>query len=390
MAGGENHSESESDSIASKSGNVGESIVYYKCHPKSVAKTVYCISCHAIQHRSCAERSAVNFVSETAINCCGGNVDKCDKDKERLEMQVELLNRLIDEMRDKNEVLKLNNGLLLQRIQYLEESRNVKKNVNKQVAKFNSEQKSLLSTSGSSRYTGDKERQQYTSSTYSEVVQTPLSPMELGARGPQNVRGIRDKTAEEPACHVDAASNVRTVDQGGVSLTERRNRNHNNENNESVVVVSGNGSQNVPCSSEVYSKGYPDRYQKDADGFTIPRRQRRKLKKRLGTDEQSCDGEEGFTGGDRKVWLYIYRVKRHVMPQMIVDYIMKKPGFESVLVDARELPSDPSKLKCFVVTAPLKFKDEMYQSSFWPQNVGIKRFKFELHREFLQSGADFL
>lgn len=128
----------------------------------------------------------------------------------------------------------------------------------------------------------------------------------------------------------------------------------------------------------------------DADGFIIPRKRWHSQKKRLGTSEQPTADEGAFTGADRKVWLYIYRVMRHVTAEKIMDYIKEKPTFNSVPVQVRELPSEYNKLKCFVVTAPLKYKDQMYESSFWPQNVGIKRFKFDKHREFLQTGGDFL
>lgn len=84
------------------------------------------------------------------------------------------------------------------------------------------------------------------------------------------------------------------------------------------------------------------------------------LQKRFGTFEQSPEEDAtGFTGGDRKVWLYINRVSQHVTPSVIEKYIKNKPGFESVEVIAREIPSMKGKLKRFVVTAPLYKKDQM-------------------------------
>lgn len=337
------------------------------------------------------------FVSETAVNCCAGNkMCKDGKDTEKLEMQVELLNRLIDEMRDKNEVLKINNGLLLQRIQYLEEMGNVRKSVNKQPVRSGDETKDLLSsssTSGLSQSTR-REKQKSVNSTYSGIVQTSQASVGQEVRNvrmQRNNTGIRDNAVGAATGRLDDASNVGVVSRAGFGSTRStEGRNGGVNTGSSNDVNNGSERQNSESQVHPHPSENDDRHLKDAEGFSIPRRQRHRMKKRLGTDKQECDGK-GFTGGDRKVWLYIYRVKRHVVPQMIVDYIVKKPGFESLLVSARELPSDPDKLKCFVVTAPLKFKDEMYQGSFWPQNVGIKRFKFEKHREFLQSaGADFL
>lgn len=128
-----------------------------------------------------------------------------------------------------------------------------------------------------------------------------------------------------------------------------------------------------------------------SDDFGYQRGQRRRMKKRLGTCEQPGDeGAAGFSGGERRVWLYIYRVNRQTTSEMIENYIRSKPDFGDVPVKARELPTDEGRLKCFVVVAPLTYKDTMYKSNFWPVNVGIRRFDFERHRDFLQENRDFL
>lgn len=91
------------------------------------------------------------------------------------------------------------------------------------------------------------------------------------------------------------------------------------------------------------------------------------------------------------VWLYVYRVKRECKEGDIVNYIKKHVGFNDVPITVRELPSEQNKLKCFVVTAPIQKKDQMYDPEFWPRFVGVKRFDFKKHKTFLESSAgDFL
>ena len=59
--------------------------------------------------------------------------------------------------------------------------------------------------------------------------------------------------------------------------------------------------------------------------FIQKRHQRRSTKKRLGNGLVSEEQKHnGFSGEDRKVWLYINRVKRHVTTDMIVEFIKKR------------------------------------------------------------------
>lgn len=85
------------------------------------------------------------------------------------------------------------------------------------------------------------------------------------------------------------------------------------------------------------------------------------MKKQLGTGEIiNEDNKNGFTGTERKVWLYVYRVKLHVTAEMVKEHIKKQPNFDNEKVEVKELPSKSDHQKSFVVTAPLRRKDEMY------------------------------
>ena len=131
-------------------------------------------------------------------------------------------------------------------------------------------------------------------------------------------------------------------------------------------------------------------HKEDHDGFQSQKRQGRTVNKRIGT--ATVNGNDtGFAGEERRVWLYIYRVKPHVNAEMIKKFITKKSDYEHLPIEVRQLSSMTNRSKWFVVTAPLSRKDEMYNTDFWPMGVGIKRFDFFKHRDYLQeSGADFL
>ena len=101
--------------------------------------------------------------------------------------------------------------------------------------------------------------------------------------------------------------------------------------------------------------------------------------KRLGTGKPQDDT---FTGANRMVWLYLYRIKS-ASEERIRQFISNKEGFKNVTIQIKEIPGDPNRLKRFMLGAPIEKKDDLYNTEFWPANVGIKRFNFHRHQEFL-------
>ena len=112
-----------------------------------------------------------------------------------------------------------------------------------------------------------------------------------------------------------------------------------------------------------------------------------KISKTLGTSNETSNG---FRGVEKRLWIYIYRVRRDVETQIINDYIKKKQGYETANIQVKELPTEPTKNKCFLVVAPFEKKDELYSPSFWPKDVGIKRYDFKKQMNYNQTQTAFL
>jgi len=100
--------------------------------------------------------------------------------------------------------------------------------------------------------------------------------------------------------------------------------------------------------------------------------------KTLGTSEAS----NNFMGVQKKVWIYLYRVQRSVSSAQVQEFVTKKPGYESLSIQVTELPTDETKNKCFLVTAPFSQKEDMYSPTFWPRDVGIKRYDFRIQANY--------
>lgn len=105
---------------------------------------------------------------------------------------------------------------------------------------------------------------------------------------------------------------------------------------------------------------------------------KQKKTKRLGTG--NSEGMEEFKGPEKKAWFFINRVNPKVSEKTVENYIRKKEGFENQEVEVKELQFKIKKgdLKSFMVKVPFERKDQLYNTDFWPKNVGIKRFNFSI------------
>lgn len=125
---------------------------------------------------------------------------------------------------------------------------------------------------------------------------------------------------------------------------------------------------------------------KRGNGNTIDRKYGKMNKRRMGTIGTGSDtNNQDFGGVQKKLWIYIYRVNKTCTEDKVHTYIKQKTGLTDKEIWTKEIPVKGNGLSRFVVTAPLDKKELLYSSEFWPAGVGIKRFNFEKHREFLQT-----
>lgn len=118
------------------------------------------------------------------------------------------------------------------------------------------------------------------------------------------------------------------------------------------------------------------------------KRNKRSRRIRLGTNKMEQNSENKFTGQEKKAWFFINRVKSHVTETIIEEYIRNKPGFKEEEIEVKELEFERKKgaLKSFLVKVAFLKKDELYNPEFWPENVGIKRFNFQVYEKNKPAG----
>ncbi|KAG5886281.1 hypothetical protein JTB14_002775 [Gonioctena quinquepunctata] len=93
------------------------------------------------------------------------------------------------------------------------------------------------------------------------------------------------------------------------------------------------------------------------------------------------DEINGFVGRDRenkKVWLFISRVKEHVTEDNIKKYLDEKTKNKGQIygkeIDTYKKTTDN---KCFEIGINIDFKEDAYSSIFWPRGVAVYKFDFK-------------
>lgn len=270
------------------------------------------------------------------------NLDRVHKlntpETEYLNLQIKYLQELLTESSDKNNILKQNNNLLLEKIQAIENKQEIP--------------------------------------TKNQVNNKKDIPQSNTPEIPSNIYGVDSFTYAK----VTSAMGQKMAGHGNYQTQKSQNDNQSNLN--------PNSKQTNTPQETVLKHNNSEKDEEDA--FTeIKRKKRRRARvpeKNIGTGQHNPN----FSGQERKVWIYIYRVKRNTTPHMIEEYLSTKEELKDTEITVKEIPSDENRLKRFVLSAPLEMKEVLYKSDTWPSGVGIKRFDFSRHRELLKQGADFL
>lgn len=305
-----------------------------KCCVTKKCAAFSCSNCFSMYHKSCAKQfpNLKKTANPNVVICCSNSDDKRQEKPDSLRSEYEkallenkYLKLLLEEVQDKNKILNINNSLLLERIKFFE-GKQIEVEV--PVANFPYRNATLKNPS-----------RNYNKGSGSNKIATELFDHEDLPIDVPNLTNVQPSTSKDGVLSFPSQYQAKAA----VPLTD--------------------GPTSSPVGNENASR---DR--------------RKYFRKNLGTAKVT-DKENGFTGVDKKVWLYICSVKRTATEELVLKYIRDKPGYENIPVNVKELPSDPTYLKRFVINAPFEKKDELYSPEFWPQNVSIKRFNFRKHQD---------
>lgn len=100
--------------------------------------------------------------------------------------------------------------------------------------------------------------------------------------------------------------------------------------------------------------------------------------KQLNKTTQIGEGgtDEGLEGVQKRIWIFLSRVKLHVTAEKIHKYLSSKPNMKESTFLVEELKLKRTRTKAFKIGVEYALKEEVYQPKFWPKGVGFSRYTF--------------
>lgn len=105
------------------------------------------------------------------------------------------------------------------------------------------------------------------------------------------------------------------------------------------------------------------------------------------TTENEFEGRPTTSIKEKKLWLFISRVKDAVSLENVMAYIKKKTNLEEEKISVKRLNTwyKVENNKCFLIGVDPSVKDSVYSASFWPKGVAYERFNFVKGQRFLDN-----
>lgn len=387
--------------------NEEESESNYACCVKKPCKVTVCRNCGKVFHISCAKRILGSEVKGTLTECCDveQKVEEanqpCEKwqekaEIEKLNVEVDLLKRLVKEVFEKNEILMQNNDLLRYKIDSLvknnaeEKSRNQDKDkgIGATQAEGQRGQRDVSRSSAQengNRVSVQQRRNREMADKVADVDtndgQRPMSNHRPQVKNGEQIHQRDHGGHEQP---VNSTSEQHGNRQASRSWVQRY-RDHgpkSSEKSEPDVNDVTNKDKNEWQEVRSNRSRFRDSRQKGENSFTKnnPNPHRHHGQEKV-VGEAGGQAENGFTGVERKVWLYVDKVSKHVTAEDVAEYVRKRPGFEGEDVRVKNVSKESNVGNSFVVVAPFKKKAELYDAKFWPSNIVVRRFNFRRYHD---------
>lgn len=104
------------------------------------------------------------------------------------------------------------------------------------------------------------------------------------------------------------------------------------------------------------------------------------------TKEDEVNGFMGKEPAEKKIWLFVGRVKDHVTEKIIQNFLKRKTNAETttnIHVEEIDTYKQTKDNKCFKVGLNYNLLETAYTSTFWPRGVTVERFNFRKEERYL-------
>lgn len=366
----------DEDAVSDVSDKNDRETNYFKCCASKMSRIKVCVQCFSVFHQACAKKLPnLKVIDGNKIVCCAGTNEQRELKQSEdaktniFRMEIRYLQELLMETRDKNEILKLNNSLLLDRIRKMEKNDILETKVN------NTKNHSINSVD------------------VIEKIPTRGLNIEPYERSKITRSSTRQQMATQSA--IPAEKTETSVNDNLLSVTTHDRYHSNLEIHSKSENINKHKIPKIV--TETHEMTPTDKLIRPApnspsdDFIKVRARRRKKPRINVGTGT-TLTGETTFKSvksdkADKKLWLFISQVKESVEEEVVKEYIMNKGKLEENEVSVTKINTrnqENLNYKCVLVGVPLKIKEEIYNNEFWPKGINFARFDFRRGQHFLE------
>lgn len=332
---------------------------------KNVTTGLTCELCDATYHHSCAQRIKT---------CCDQTLQEKAKlphndtytEQTFLKEENTLLKQII---KDKDTIIKDKETLIVllnNRILNLEEQLKLGKEDSKKQNK--NTMPPILAKNIDDNCNTDKTKKIPTKQQNNEnKKQTNLETLQNKQTSTRNYTKEESNTAELQKKQLEIMQNIINLEN-----LERKNDQNLIKNNESATSAINNSN------AKKMSVKQADEKNKDQPTYSDVSK-RRKIKTALQFGDGGAD--EDFEGVQKRIWIFVSRVKLQVTAEKIKNYLISKPLMKDRTVVVEELQLRRTGTKAFKVGLDYALKDDAYSPNFWPKGVGFSRYTFPKNKQ---------
>ena len=118
---------------------------------------------------------------------------------------------------------------------------------------------------------------------------------------------------------------------------------------------------------------------------------KKKAERKKGSREEPGDFASAKpVNSDKKIWLFLSKIKATVTENIIKHYITSQTGANANEVEVKfcEVKKPNDQHKSFMIGVKPDLRELVYGEKFWPAGITFQRFDFALGRNFLAKNTD--
>lgn len=352
------------------------------CKKTVLKNQTKCTICDSTYHPSCSERTNRNESSSDFI-CCFPNKENGKEVFPPKSGQSHWFQEIIQ---SKEQIIKAKDELMQSKNQVitclLEQNKLLQDKITELTSKLNTKQHEI-GNKANDKQAVKKQYQHTTESQYQPLStnQTYNSSNTNQLTGTNEINNNEDDRLNKQTENSIDLTTERTETQKLLSSIINITADQQNTKEEWKTVLGKykkkNTSSNIESKNEINTK----------ETSTQENRRIKRYKQKIFIGKATQEENEGFSGktDEKKIWLYVSKVKEHVTEDKIKKYISNKTNCSEEDISIKNLDIGQQQYKSFMVGLNTTLKDQVYDENFWPAGVCFARFNFSLGKRFLDN-----